>query len=130
MDNSTITLIIVFAIGWFLGSRIQWFLDQITFKEILKDLGVTTKQLTQLIERADAPAVNQNTALGVELEPVEVTLEQHQGVIYAYRKADSQYLGQGTDQATLIQSITNRMTGVRLIIDQQDGADLLQKNNT
>jgi hypothetical protein len=56
-------------------------------------------------------------------------LEQHQGVLYAYRKDNSQFLGQGTDQAGLIDSISKRMTDVRLIIDQQDGADLLQKNN-
>jgi hypothetical protein len=127
--DSTITLIIVFAIGWFLGSRIQWFLDQITFKEILNDLGVTTKQLTNLIERADAPAVNQNAQDGDGLTPVEVTLEQHQGVIFAYRKDTQQFLGQGVDQAELITSIKNRMQGVRLVIDHKDGAELLQKNN-
>jgi hypothetical protein len=59
-----------------------------------------------------------------------VTIEQHQGVLYAYRKDTKQFLGQGTDQAGLIDSISKRMTDVRLIIDSADGADLLQKNNT
>jgi hypothetical protein len=129
MDNF-IALIIIFAFGWYIGSRVQFWLDQITFKHILDDLGVTSKQLTSLITQYDLPVVNQNTADGDDLERIEVTLERHQGVIYAYRKDDSQFLGQGTDQATLIQSITNRMQGVRLIIDYEDGADLLQKNNT
>jgi hypothetical protein len=60
---------------------------------------------------------------------LEVTIEQHQGVLYAYRKDTKQFLGQGTDREGLIDSISKRMTDVRLIIDQQDGADLLQKNN-
>ena len=129
MDNTIITIIIAFAVGWFLGSRIQWFLDQITFKQILDDLGVTSQQLTQLINTDDAPAVNDDTADGKELTCLEVTLEQHQGVIFAYRKHDQQFLGQGTDQAELIQSIRNRLQGVRLKISELDGADLLQKRN-
>ena len=123
--------IIIFAAGWFLGSRIQWFLDQLTFKQILNDLGVTTQQLTELIERDDAaPDATVTHSAGEDLEQVEVTLEQHQGVIFAYRKDTQQFLGQGVDQAELITSIKNRMQGVRLVIDHKDGAELLQKNNT
>jgi hypothetical protein len=138
MDN-IIALIIVFALGWFLGSRLQYILDRITFKSILDDLGVTGQQLRDLAERGeltvlndldDVPAVNQNTADGDRLTPLEITLEQHQGVIYAYRKDTQQFLGQGTDQQGLIDSISKRMTDVRLIIDPADGADLLRKNNT
>jgi hypothetical protein len=121
---------VIFAFGWYIGSKVQFWLDQITFKHILEDLGVTNKQLTGLISQDDIPDVNQNAADGAQLTPLEITLEQHQGVIYAYRKDNKQFLGQGTDQAGLIDSISKRMTDVRLIIDQQDGADLLQKNNT
>ena len=137
MDN-VIALIIVFALGWYLGSRLQYLLDRITFKSILDDLGVTGQQLRDLAERGeltalhdldDIPAVNANTQDGDRLTPLEITLEQHQGVIYAYRKDNSQFLGQGTDQTTLIDSIAKRMVNVRLIIDSQDGADLLQKRN-
>jgi hypothetical protein len=129
MDN-LIALIVIFAFGWYIGSKVQFWLDQITFKHILEDLGVTNKQLTGLITQDLAPDVNENAADGNQLTPLEITLEQHQGVIYAYRKDNKQFLGQGTDQAGLIDSISKRMTDVRLIIDSADGADLLQKNNT
>jgi hypothetical protein len=129
MDN-LIAVIVVFAFGWYIGSKVQFWLDQITFKHILEDLGVTNKQLTGLITQDLAPDVNENAADGNGLTPLEITLEQHQGVIYAYRKDTKQFLGQGTDQAGLIDSISKRMTDVRLIIDSADGADLLQKNNT
>ena len=128
MDN-LIALIVIFAFGWYIGSKVQFWLDQITFKHILEDLGVTNKQLTGLISQDDIPDVNASTADGNGLTPLEITLEQHQGVIYAYRKDNQQFLGQGTDQAGLIDSISKRMTDVRLIIDQADGADLLRKNN-
>jgi hypothetical protein len=127
-----IAVIIAFAFGWYAGSWVTTHLLALSFRQILTDLGVKNEQLRKLAENVgiELPAVNQNTADGNELTPLEITLEQHQGVIYAYRKDNQQFLGQGTDQAGLIDSISKRMTDVRLIIDQQDGADLLQKNNT
>jgi hypothetical protein len=127
-----IAVIVAFAFGWYAGSWVTTHLLALSFRQILNDLGVKNSQLRQLAENVglELPDVNQNTADGNTLTPLEVTIEQHQGVLYAYRKDNQQFLGQGTDQTTLVDSIAKRMTDVRLIIDQQDGADLLQKNNT
>jgi hypothetical protein len=126
-----IAVIIAFAFGWYAGSWVTTHLLALSFRQILDDLGVKNSQLRKLAENVgvELPAVNQNTADGVTLTPLEVILEQHQGVIYAYRKDTKQFLGQGTDREGLIDSISKRMTDVRLIIDSADGADLLQKNN-
>jgi hypothetical protein len=126
-----IAILIAFAAGWYAGSWITTHLLALSFRQILNDLGVKNSQLRKLAEDVgvELPAVNQNTALGDQLTPLEVVLEQHQGVLYAYRKDNQQFLGQGTDQTTLIDSISKRMDNVRLIIDSADGADLLQKNN-
>jgi hypothetical protein len=126
-----IAIIIAFAFGWYAGSWVTTHLLALSFRQILTDLGVKNEQLRALAENVgvELPAVNESTALRDQLTPLEVILEQHQGVIYAYRKDTKQFLGQGTDREGLIDSISKRMTDVRLIIDQQDGADLLQKNN-
>jgi hypothetical protein len=126
-----ILVVIAFAFGWYAGSWVTTHLLALSFRQILNDLGVKNSQLRQLAENVgvELPDVNANTADGVTLTPLEVTIEQHQGVLYAYRKDNKQFLGQGTDQAGLIDSISKRMTDVRLIIDTADGADLLQKNN-
>jgi hypothetical protein len=126
-----IAVLIAFAFGWYAGSWVTTHLLALSFRQILNDLGVKNSQLRQLAENVglELPDVNENTADGVTLVPLEVTIEQHQGVLYAYRKDTKQFLGQGTDREGLIDSISKRMTDVRLIIDQQDGADLLQKNN-
>jgi hypothetical protein len=126
-----IAIAIAFAAGWYVGSWITTQLLALSFKQILQDLGVKNEQLKKLARDVgvEVPDVNQNTADGDQLTPLEITLEQHQGVIYAYRKDNQQFLGQGTDRAGLIESIRKRMTDVRLIIDQADGADLLQKRN-
>jgi hypothetical protein len=127
-----IALVIVFAFGWYIGSKITTHLLALSFRQILNDLGVTNDQLRRLVQDSvlDFPDVPASTAAEDTLTPLEIVLEQHQGVLYAYRKDTKQFLGQGTDQTTLIDSISKRMTDVRLIIDQQDGADLLRKNNT
>ena len=127
-----IAVIIAFAFGWYAGSWVTTHLLALSFRQILTDLGVKNSQLRQLAENVgvELPDVNANTLDGDQLVPLEITLEQHQGVLYAYRKDNQQFLGQGTDREGLIDSISKRMTDVRLIIDQTDGADLLQKNNT
>jgi hypothetical protein len=126
-----IVVIVAFAFGWYAGSWVTTHLLALSFRQILNDLGVKNEQLRQLAENVgvELPAVNADTADGNRLTPLEVTIEQHQGVLYAYRKDTKQFLGQGTDREGLIDSISKRMTDVRLIIDSADGADLLQKNN-
>jgi len=129
--ETSIILVIAFAAGWYMGSWITTHLLSQSFRQILHELGVKNEQLQKLARDVgvDVPDVNASTAEGAGLTPVEITIEQHQGVLYAYRKDNQQFLGQGTDRQGLIDSISKRMTDVRLIIDQQDGADLLQKNN-
>ena len=127
-----IAVIIAFASGWYAGSWVTTHLLALSFRQILTDLGVKNEQLRKLATDVgvELPDVNANTADGNTLTPLEVILEQHQGVLYAYRKDTKQFLGQGTDREGLIDSISKRMDNVRLIIDSADGADLLQKNNT
>lgn len=129
--ESSILLVIAFALGWYIGSTVTTHLLALSFRQILQDLGVKNEQLKKLAEDVgvDVPDAAVNTVHG-DLDLVEVTIEQHQGVLYAYRKADSQFLGQGTDRDTLVNSITNRLQGVRLKISDSDGADLLQKRNS
>jgi hypothetical protein len=128
----SILVVIAFAAGWYIGSTVTTHLLALSFRQILNDLGIKNEQLRKLATDVgvELPDVNADAQPENTLVPLEIVLEQHQGVIYAYRKDTKQFLGQGTDQAGLIDSISKRMTDVRLIIDSADGADLLQKNNT
>jgi hypothetical protein len=97
------------------------------FQKILKELGVTDQQLKKLardhgmgVEEAK-PSIDEP-----ELTSVEIKLEQHQGVIYAYRIDDDQFLGQGADRDELIESLKKNLTNVRLIIAEEHGAKLIK----
>ena len=60
---------------------------------------------------------------------VEVKLEQHGGQIYAFRKDNDQFLGQGVDRDTLIARLNQTMKPCTVNVAREDGAELLQKNN-
>lgn len=120
--DTLIYLLVGFALGYSLGTVITTIRTARAFKSILDLLGVTTEQLLKLRDKIDAPE-NKSAA-----EPeIEIRLETHNGEIYAYRKDNSQFLAQGPDRDRLIQHLNYTFAnGARLIIREQDGAELVK----
>lgn len=118
-------LIVVFLVAFYLGHKLSSLWQQWTFARILDDLGVKPEQIKALLEEDLAAAVDEDG-----LTRLEVRVEQHQGVLFAYRTDTEEFLGQGTDKQTLIDSIARRLRDVRLVIHEGQGAELLRKNNT
>jgi hypothetical protein len=116
-------LIVVFAVAFYLGHKLSSLWQQWTFARILDDLGVKPHQIKALLDEDTA-------AESEELARLEVRVEQHQGVLFAYRTDTEEFLGQGTDKQTLIDSIARRLRDVRLVIHEGQGAELLRKDNT
>ena len=124
------TVLIVVAAFW-LGNRWATNFHQKIFREILRELGVTEQQLQELMQRQQRQLAGLTTEESTaDLTVVEVRLEQDGNQIYAYRKDDSTFLGQGRDRDSLIERLNQNLTPCRVVIDREDGADLLQKNNT
>ena len=130
MDMIEIVLIVVAA--FWLGNRWATNFHQKIFREILRELGVTERQLKDLMLRQQqqlASLTPQEHA--ADLDVVEVRLEQMGDVIYAYRKSDNQFLAQGLDADALIATLKlNLCAPCKVVVDVDDGADLLRKNNT
>lgn len=129
-------LIIVFIIGLIVGGKVASAYHLQGFKQILRDLDVSNEDLIRAVRKSAGPDL---TAALDELEHntvekstavIEVKLEQHSGQIYAFRKSDDKFLGQGHDPDSLIKRLNETMTPCRVIVAKEDGADLLQKNNT
>ena len=116
-------LIVVFAVAFYVGHKLSALWQQWTFARILDDLGVKPEQIKALLDE-DAAADEDG------LTRLEVRVEQHQGVLFAYRTDTEEFLGQGTDKQTLVDSIARRLRDVRLVIHEGQGAELLRKNNT
>lgn len=122
-------LLIGFVLGWAIGSKITSALHVMSFKKIMQELNISEQQLKLLAER-NGFAVPDDDATEPELEQCEVRIEQHADQLYAYRKSDDQFLGQGTDRDSLIDRLNQTMKPCRVLIDKEDGADLLQKSHS
>jgi hypothetical protein len=122
-------LIITFTIGWILGWKINDALRTAAIKALLKELGVTDQDLRAAAAR-NGIEISAAPDTAADETVVEVKLEQHGGQIFAYRKSDDTFLAQGTDRDSLIDRLNQTMKPCRILIYKEDGADLLQKNNT
>jgi hypothetical protein len=103
----------------------------LSFREILRDLGVTDQQLRKLAAKNDihVPTENPRDSITgeVTLTPIEIRIEEVEGTLYAYRLDNSQFLGQGPDREQLIKRLTENLTNVRLIVAEEHGAGLIKK---
>ena len=126
-----IELIIVGLIGIFIGWRAASHVHLDGFRQLLKALKITEQDLLRAMIKIQSREWQLEDPEGTKDETiVDVKLEQQGTEIFAYRKSDDQFLAQGTDAASLIERLNQNLTPCRVVVAQEDGADLLQKNNT
>ena len=123
-------LVIVFILGAVIGGRLTHDMMMSATKRLLQDLGIKERDLRKFAEQQGITLPETPQDAAAELTVVEITLEQQGNQIFAYRKDDSTFLGQGHDKESLITAIAHRMKDVRLVIAEEDGADLLQKSHS
>jgi hypothetical protein len=122
-----ILLLVGFAIGWAVGSKITEAIHVMSFKKIMEDLDISDQQLKKLA-KANGIDLPENDSETNELEVCEIRIEQHQGQLYAYRKSDDHFLGQGTDRDTLIERLKSQFQkDIKLVITEEDGANLIKQ---
>jgi hypothetical protein len=122
-------IIIMFGIGWFLGWGMNDALRTAAVKELLKELGIKDSDLRRLAAK-NGIKLPEAAAAEPELKIIEVRLEQHQGQIFAYRKDDDTFLGQGHDAEAVVKRLTENLEQCRVTVAEEDGAALLQKRHT
>ena len=124
-------LIIVGLLGIFIGWRAASHVHLDGFRQLLKALKITEQDLLRAMIKIQSREWQLEDPEGTKDETiVDVKLEQVGTEIYAYRKSDNQFLAQGSNAASLIARLNQNLTPCRVVVAQEDGADLLQKNNT
>ena len=127
MTELIIAAIIGIFIGWQASKKVH--LDG--FRQLLRALKVTEQDLLRAMIRVTSEEWQLEDPEGAKDSTiVDVKLEQVGTAIYAYRKSDDQFLAQGSDAASLIERLNQNLTPCKVVVAQEDGADLLQKNNT
>lgn len=124
MTELIIAALLGILIGWQAAKRVH--LEG--FRELLRALKVTEQDLRRAMIRIQSHEWKLEEPEGTKV--VDVKLEQQGTAIYAYRKSDNQFLGQGTDAASLIERLNQNLTPCKVVVAQEDGADLLQKSHT
>ena len=114
-------------VGWQASKRVH--LDG--FRQLLQALKITEDDLLRAMIKIQSREWQLDDHEGsTDSTVVDVKLEQQGTQIFAYRKSDDQFLAQGTDADSLIARLNENLTPCRVVVAQEDGADLLQKNNT
>ena len=127
MTELFIAALVGILIGWQAAKRVHLQ----GFRELLRALKVTEQDLTRALARIQSHEWQLEDPEGTKDETVvDVKLEQQGTEIYAYRKSDNQFLAQGSNAASLIERLNQNLTPCRVVVAQEDGADLLQKRNT
>ena len=126
-----IELIIAALVGIFIGWRASRQVHLDGFRQLLKALKVTEEDLLRAMIRIQSKEWQLDDDEGTtDHTVVDVKLEQVGTEIFAYRKSDNQFLGQGQDSQGLIERLNQNLTPCKVVVAKEDGADLLQKNNT
>ena len=121
MEFDTLAFLIGCLVGVFVGWKINDRLHTSLTTDLLKAVGVGEIQLRRAIENLQSEVAED------ELPRVEVRIEVVDGGLYAYRIDTQEFLGQGTDQTTLIDRIKElNKTNFILVVSQSNGADLLK----
>ena len=124
-------LIIVGLLGIFIGWRAASHVHLDGFRQLLKALKITEQDLLRAMIKIQSREWQLEDPEGTKDETiVDVKLEQQGTEIYAYRKSDNQFLAQGSNAASLIERLNQNLTPCKVVVAKEDGADLLQKNNT
>ena len=122
MEFDTLAFLIGCLVGVFVGWRINDRFNTTLTTDLFKAVGVTESDLRQAITRLQS-----DSSEDAELPRVEVRIEEVDGGLYAYRIDTQEFLGQGTDQTTLIDRIKElNKTNFILVVSQSNGADLLK----
>ena len=126
-----IELIIVGILGIIVGWHSAKTVHLDGFRQLLRALKVTEEDLLRAMIKIQSKEWQLDDDEGSKDHTVvDVKLEQEGTEIFAYRKSDNQFLAQGSNADSLIERLNQNLTPCKVVVAKEDGADLLQKNNT
>ena len=125
-----IELFIAAAVGLFIGWQAAKRVHLQGFRQLLRALKITEDDLLRAMIKIQSHEWQLEEPEGTtDSTVVDVKLEQQGTEIFAYRKSDNQFLAQGSNADSLIERLNQNLTPCRVVVAQEDGADLLHKNN-
>jgi len=124
-DITILDLILTFAVGCAIGHAVTKWIMSWTTAELLRDLGVTPDRLTDLLAQLEQDGTDQQDIV------IDMRVEKHEEILYAYNKDTGKFIGQAADRITMIERLTEECrtvrNDVRYRIAEEDGAEYLKE---
>jgi ferritin-like protein len=128
MIETVLIVVVLMSLGFVLGAWISSIFHRSILREFLKELGYDTpEKLRELYDRLALKLTADDSAAVAGKPVIKIRLEQHQGIIFAYREDDQTFVGQGNTREDLVASIMHRIRGCTIEIVN---GELLRENNT
>lgn len=117
-----IWLMVVFAIGFYLGATAMRAFQKHSVVEALKELNLDTDTLRKVTDKIKSEHPGEDGFIEIRIK-----IEQQGDQIYAYRKDTNEFLGQARNSEELKDVIAQKVKrAVRLNIAEEDGAEHVQ----
>jgi len=129
MEFDLMAFVLGCVLGGIVGYRVSDYLHQSVIADLLRRAGITPDRLLTIM-RDLQKEINLEEGRTAEFPKLEIKVEQHGEVMYAYRKDTGLFLAQGKTRDELIAMITEKVTNVTLVIAEADGAKLIKENPT
>jgi hypothetical protein len=122
--DSILFILIIFVAGLYIGYKVQEKIMFYTMAEMFKQAGITNKELDKFIGHFKEDfEVDTKDEEGYEV--VDIKVEKHGEVLYAFRKDNDQFLGQGSCKESLIARLGEKAVGIRMVVAEGDGAEFI-----
>ncbi len=121
--DSTLALVVGLICGLFVGWKAAERFHTAMISDILERAGVTPEKLQSMMVELGKEMDEEVDEQGLTV--VEIRIEQHNDTLYAYRKDNEEFLGQGPTKEALIERMGEKLRDVRLVVTPEDGAGLL-----
>jgi hypothetical protein len=129
MDFDLMAFVLGCILGGIVGYRVSDYLHQSVIADLLRRAGITPDRLLTIMKDLQKE-LNLEDGVTEEFPKLEIKVEQHGELMFAYRKDSGLFLAQGKTRDELIAMITDKVSNVTLVIAEADGAKLIKENPT
>ena len=118
-------LLIIFACGAFVGWKANDIMMRHTFGKMLDEAGMTDKDLKKFADHWAGRMEMDEEEESTPLDHVAIKIEKHGEHLYAFRKDNDQFLGQGATKEDLIARMGEKLRNVNLVVSEEDGSQYI-----
>jgi hypothetical protein len=121
-----LTYLVIFGLGFYIGWKINDTFTRITFGKMLEEAGVTNKDLDKFMNHWKPKIEGEYQDVPTGLQSINIKIEQHNGVLYAYTVDNDEFIGQGNTAKELFETFKLKFDNVEFVVSPEHGTQYLK----